>query len=264
MEFFAISNGIPVHILDTKSGDKVIVLLHGYLETLYIYTEFIELLKTKYRVIAIDLPGHGLTGSHKDVNTMDFCATVVSEVLNVCKIENQEIYIIGHSMGGYVAQACIRLYPDKFSGLVMLNSIPYEDAPEKIKDREREIELVNSAKLSTIVSISVPTMYAQENLRRLDDKIIETIEIADTHDPQGIVACIKGLMSRENSVNTLKSLSKLLIIFGDKDKFVTEEKRAQIEQDLPNAITFTIPNTGHNSFVENPEKTLEIIENFIG
>ena len=72
MEYFAISNGIPVHILDTKKGEKTILLLHGYLETLYIYNEFIEILQKKYRVIAIDLPGHGLSGSDKEINSMEF------------------------------------------------------------------------------------------------------------------------------------------------------------------------------------------------
>ena len=49
MEFFAISNNIPVHIYDSKKGDQTIVLLHGYLETLYIYTEFSFLLEKNYR-----------------------------------------------------------------------------------------------------------------------------------------------------------------------------------------------------------------------
>ena len=102
MEYFAISNGIPVHILDTKKGDTTIVLLHGYLETLYIFNEFIEMLEKKYRIIAIDLPGHGLTGSDKEINTMEFCAQTVADVLKKSGVE--KAYIAGHSMGGYVAQ----------------------------------------------------------------------------------------------------------------------------------------------------------------
>ena len=97
MEFFAISNGIPIHILDTKKGDKIIFLLHGYLETLYIFSEFIELLQSEYRVIAIDLPCHGLSGSSKTVNSMDFCADVVADVLKACKVEDgANITIAGH------------------------------------------------------------------------------------------------------------------------------------------------------------------------
>ena len=122
MEFFAISNNIPIHILDTKKGEKVIFLLHGYLETLYIFSEFIELLEKEYRVIAIDLPGHGLSGSQKEVNSMDFCASVVADVLNICKVdESAQVYVAGHSMGGYVAQSCIRLFPSKFNGIILLN-----------------------------------------------------------------------------------------------------------------------------------------------
>ena len=76
MEFFATAGTIPVHINDTKKGEKTIVLLHGYLETLYIWNEFVNLLAKEYRVISIDLPGHGLSCSGP-VNSMEFMATVV-------------------------------------------------------------------------------------------------------------------------------------------------------------------------------------------
>ena len=59
MEFFAKSKStnISVYISDSKKGDKTIILLHGYLETIYIWEDFREYLKD-YRTIAIDLPGH--------------------------------------------------------------------------------------------------------------------------------------------------------------------------------------------------------------
>ena len=188
MEYFAISNGIPVHILDTKKGETTIVLLHGYLETLYIFNEFIEMLEKKYRVIAIDLPGHGLTGSDKEINSMEFCAQVVTDVMKKNGVE--KAYIAGHSMGGYVAQNCIKLFPELFNGIILLNSTPNADSAEKKTDREREIELVLAAKLGQLATISIPKMYAPANLRAFDEKIEETIEITETHDPKGIVACM--------------------------------------------------------------------------
>lgn len=264
MEYFAISNGIPVHILDTKKGDKTILLLHGYLETLYVYSEFIELLQKQFRVIAVDLPGHGLSGSHKEVNTMDFSAAVVEEVVrNVCKVTTP-VYIAGHSMGGYVAQACIKNYPDVFCGLILLNSTPFADSPEKKGDREREIELVNNAKLNTLAALSIPNMYATENLRRLDDKIEETIEITETHDPAGIVACIRGMMERPDNTEFLATLPKTLFVFGDRDKYISNEKAAEIAAKYPKSTTVVIPGTGHNSFTEEPQKTLEAIAAFVG
>lgn len=264
MEFFAISNGIPIHIQDTKKGDTTIMLLHGYLETLYIYSEFIELLQKTYRVIAIDLPGHGLSGSSKEINTMDFAADVAADVLkNICKVTTP-VYIAGHSMGGYVAQACMKNHRDIFKGLILLNSTPFADNPDKKADRLREIELVNSAKLNALAALSIPKMYATENLRRLDEKIEETVEITETHDPNGIVACIKGLMERPDNIELLSELDKMLFVFGDRDKFISNEKAAEIAAKYPQATTVVIPGTGHNSFVEEPRKVAEAINKFIG
>lgn len=262
MEFFAISNGIPVHILDTKKGDKTILLLHGYLETLYIFNEFVELLEKDYRVIAIDLPGHGLSGSNKDINTMDFCAAVAADVVKKCGVK--KAVVAGHSMGGYVAQSCVKQYPDIFEGLILLNSTPFADSPQKKEDREREIDLILNAKLGHLASISIPKMYAPANLRRLDEKIEETVEITETHDPNGIVACIKGMMDREDSKETLAKQQKAMFIFGTEDKFITNEVRESLIKDFPNVKAVTVEQTGHNSFIEEPEMVAEAVKEFIG
>lgn len=262
MEYFAISNGIPVHILDTKKGDKTIMLLHGYLETLYIFNEFIEELEKKFRVIAIDLPGHGLTGSDKEVNSMEFCAKVAADVLQKSGV--QKAYVAGHSMGGYVAQNCVKLFPELFQGVILLNSTPNADSPEKKSDREREIELVLSAKLGHLATLSIPKMYAQANLRKFDEKIEETIEITETHDPKGIVACIKGMMERADTKEVLKNAAKAMFIFGTDDKFITEEIREKLIGEFPGVKAVIIPETGHNSFIEKPEEVLKAIEDFIG
>lgn len=262
MEYFAISNGIPVHILDTKKGDTTIVLLHGYLETLYIFNEFIEMLEKKYRIIAIDLPGHGLTGSDKEINTMEFCAQTVADVLKKSGVE--KAYIAGHSMGGYVAQNCVKMFPEMFQGIILLNSTPNADSPEKKSDREREIELVLAAKLGQLATISIPKMYAQSNLRTFDEKIEETIEITETHDPKGIVACIKGMMERADTKDVIKSTPKAMFIFGTDDKFITEEIREKLIGEFPHVKSVVIPETGHNSFIEKPEEVMKAIEEFIG
>lgn len=262
MEYFAISNGIPVHILDTKKGDKTIVLLHGYLETLYIFNEFIEILEKKYRVIAIDLPGHGLSGSDKDINSMEFCAGVIADILKKNNIE--KAWVAGHSMGGYIAQNCIKHYPGMFNGVILLNSTPFADSPEKRTDREREIDLIRKSKLGNLAALSIPKMYAPANLRKFDEKIEETVEISETHDPNGIVACIKGMMKREETKDVLAKTEKAMFIFGTEDKFITEEIREKLIGEFPNVKAVVVPGTGHNSFIEEPQKVLEAIDSFIG
>ena len=262
MEYFAISNGIPVHILDSKKGDETILLLHGYLETLYIFNELIEILEKKYRIIAIDLPGHGLSGSHKETNSMEFSASICADILKKSGVEKS--YIAGHSMGGYVAQNCVKSFPEMFKGIILLNSTPFADSPEKREDRKREIDLILSAKLGHLASLSIPKMYAPSNLRKFDEKIEETVEITETHDPKGIVASIKGMMERVETKEVLSKTEKVMLIFGTEDKFITEETREKLISEFPSAKSVVIPETGHNSFIEAPEKVSEALDEFIG
>ena len=121
MEYFTTAAGITVHLLDTQDSkeqqkEKCIILLHGYLETLNIWNELVERLKDKYRVIVLDMPGHGLTDSapaREDgtvVNTMEFGADVVKALIEKCGARN--VTLGGHSMGGYVTLAFCKKYPD--------------------------------------------------------------------------------------------------------------------------------------------------------
>ena len=77
MEYFVTCNGIPVHVSETGKGDKAIILLHGYLETLYIWEEFRSLLPDSSRIVSIDLPGLGLTGSDPFLTCWTNCASCV-------------------------------------------------------------------------------------------------------------------------------------------------------------------------------------------
>lgn len=258
MEFFSTSNGIPVHISDSGSGEKVILFLHGYLETLYIWEEFVDLLPKCYRTIAIDIPGHGLTSSHPVCNDMKFCADVVVGVLN--RLQINKCIVVGHSMGGYIAQSCIKYYPSLFSALFHFNSNPYSDNPDKKSDRLKEIDFILSGKLMSLASIAIPNMFSQQNLRRMDYKIQETIEICETHDPSGIAASVRGLIEREDNVQFLNSSNiPLYFIFGTEDRYLPVDNANKILLDLPSAKGFFIESTGHSSFLEEPHKVLDIL-----
>ena len=64
--------------------------------------------------------------------------------------------------------------------------------------------------------------------------------------------------------DVLKNTAKAMFIFGTDDKFITEEIREKLIGEFPNVKAVIIPETGHNSFIENPEATLKAIEGFIG
>jgi len=262
MEFFATCKGIPIHISDSKKGENTLLLLHGYLETLYVWDDFIVPLVKDLRIISIDLPGHGLSGSDKQKNSIEFSASVVKEVLDICKVE--KAFIMGHSMGGYIAIEAVKQYPDTFKGLILMHSGPHSDTEEKKADRDREIALVRNSKLHSIVKMGIPKMFAPENLRRLDEKIKEIIELTETHDPEGIVASLEGLKTRLDNMEFLKVYdSPLLIFFGKFDYYIPLEKANLLIEYLPKAEYLFLDHSGHNGFLEEPEIVQKRVMEFI-
>ena len=261
MEFFATAANIATHIEDSKKGEKTILLLHGYLETMYIWEEMYKDLSRDYRVIRIDLPGHGLTCT-APVNTMDLMATVAKGVLDVCGVKAATV--VGHSMGGFVALKCCELFPDRFEKLVLLNSYPYSETDESRAIRAREQAVINSEHLATLAELSIPKMFHPDNLRAMDEKIRETVELCETHDPAGIIASVKGIIQKEDSSAWLASCTiPVLSVCGDSDALVTEEIRSKMAADCPNVKQVILPKCGHNVFLECPEKTLELIREFV-
>ena len=91
--------GRTVHYRDEgRENTRTLVLLHGFLQNLDVWSSYVLSYMNRFRVITIDLPGHGLTESFCDVHTMDFMAKIVKSVLNEAGVD--QCVMVGHSMGG--------------------------------------------------------------------------------------------------------------------------------------------------------------------
>ena len=140
VEKFITAGDTPVHVCDSEKGDRCAVLLHGYLESMLVWDDFVPYLYKQVRVITLDLPGHGISVVKGPVHTMEYLADVVKDTLDALGIAR--CTLVGHSMGGYVALAFCEKYPERLDGVVLLSSTPDADTDEKKENRLREIKLV--------------------------------------------------------------------------------------------------------------------------
>lgn len=270
MELFVSAANATVHINDygtPENCEKTIILLHGYLETMYIWSELAESLQDRYRILTMDMPGHGISSTAPGgaPNSMEYCAEVVKGVLDKCNVE--KAIIAGHSMGGYVALLFAKLYPQMCEKVILFNSNPYPEDPSYSTTRTREISVINAGKLEAIASLSIPKMYYHDNLRRVDDKVCETVELCEMHDPQGIIASIKGMATRPDMSEWLKegqNIIPFMIICGDNDHFITMECFSKMKEQFHQIRFEILENTGHNSFIEAGERCLELVKDFVG
>ena len=194
MEKFIMAAGTALRISDTLKGGTTVVLLHGYLESLEIWGDFMKELAMHYRVLAIDIPGMGISQVRGEVHTMEFLADVLKGVLDKQGVER--CFVVGHSMGGYVAEAFAAKYASMLQGLVLFHSTPNPDTEEKRENRRREIELVRADKKELIAELFAPKGFAPENRKRLRAVIEQLSELISMSDSDGVVAVLNGLIQR--------------------------------------------------------------------
>jgi len=254
-------NGGMVMYADNGNGNPI-VLLHGYLESQEIWFSFAEkLVKQGHRVITLDLPGHGFSGTVGEEHTMEQLAGAVNTVLLEQKVD--KCVVVGHSMGGYVALAFAKTFPEKLAGLCLFHSTPNPDSDEKRANRDREIKLIKTGKKELIVKTHIPCAFAKENLKRCADMVEEATLMAMETENEGIVANLNGMKARPDYNDFLKTVAQpVLMIFGAKDTYIAPEVAATLAERFPMHRTVILENSGHMGFIEEEKRSLEIIAEF--
>ncbi len=243
---------------DIGKGTAV-VLLHGFLENQKMWLDFIPELSEKYRVITIDLLGHGSTECLGYVHTMENNAHMVQEVLSELRI--RKAIFVGHSMGGYIALAFAELYPDYIKGLILLNSTSRADNEERKLNRDRAIKVVKKD-YASFVRLSIANLFSEDHRVQLNDEI-EKVKLEALKTPlQGIVASLEGMKIRKDREVLLHfgPYPKMLIL-GKKDPVLNyENSLEQIENTNVKLITFP---DGHMSHIENKEELKRVMLDFL-
>ena len=253
-----------IRFADYGKGDRTVVLLHGYLESIEVWEDFGGMLGKSFRVITVDLPGHGMsTWNEREVITIDYMAETVAAILE--KADAAQCTVVGHSMGGYVATALADLYPELISRLVLFHSSPEADSPEKKQNRLREIALVEEGKKELLATVNPGRGFAAENLRRFTDTIDElSLQVMMTEN-EAIVAVLKGMMERPDRSGVFAAFPRpRLMVFGRGDNYIPVEAAEALIEKFPDAGHRWLERSGHMGFVEEPETSLEILTQFIG
>ena len=253
---------VALHIADSGKGEKCVVLLHGYLESMYVWDDFVPLLTPSVRAITVDIPGHGISQVLGEKHTMEQVADILSDMLEVLGIA--KCTMVGHSMGGYIALAFCARHAEKLDGLVLLSSTPNPDPEQKKENRRREIALVRAGKKEALARVAPEAGFAEQNRRRLKSYIDDLTEQVYITEDEGIVALLNGMIERVDQNEMLRqSPVRQLFIMGRKDGYIPAEVAEQIVANHPQAEVAWLAESGHMGFIEQPEATAEALLHFV-
>ncbi len=261
-EKFIMAGDTALHVADSGRGERCVVLVHGYLESMYVWDDFVPLLTPHVRVVTVDVPGHGVSQVLGEVHTMEMMADVLHGMLDALGIERATF--VGHSMGGYISLAFCAKYPERMDGLVLLSSSPCPDDETKRENRRREIALVRAGKKDVLAHVAPETGFAVQNRERLKDYIEDLVEQVHVTEDEGIVALLGGMIARVDQ-NAMLRASRVpqLFILGRHDNYIPVEAAERFVADNPQAQVVWLEASGHMGFIEEPERCAAAILGFV-
>lgn len=261
MKSHLLINNKKIYYSDLGKG-ITIVLLHGYLESSETWKYFSLELSKKFRVISFDIPGHGDSEIISEFHSMEVLSDVISKSLRKLKVD--KCFLIGHSMGGFLALMIHKLYPKLLSGLCLFHSHPFADTEATKKKRLREIEFVREGKKDLIATFNLPNAFANDYSELFKPEVERTIKIALQTTKEGIIANLHSMINRPDLSESLKNSEiPFLIIAGKKDNYIDLNTVILKIKTPENSELHILEKTGHMGFIEEKNESVNIISQFI-
>ena len=253
--------GRKIHYSESGTG-KAIVLIHGFLETMEIWESFSNQLSKNFRVLGVDIPGHGFSEACYQVNSMEILAENIRELLDSLRIE--KAFLIGHSMGGYVTLAFLDLFPGYLSGYSLFHSQPFSDTTDTIERRKQNIAIVERGEKDKMIPDFIKGLYSSENSDKMKSAIDRSVSIAARTNDKIIVADLKGMLARPDRSKLIEEgRVPFLWILGKMDNHIDYEAMQQKVKLPVNARVVVLNNSGHMGFIEEEEESLKVVTDFV-
>lgn len=245
------------------------LMLHGFTGSLDDWRGIQGLLNPNFNYIGIDLVGHGKSDSPTDVKKYNPQAIVkqINDILDNLSIE--EVIIIGYSMGGRAALSFAINHPNKIRGLILESTTAGIESEklrsERIKSDEELADYIESHNIEDFVELWMNKEIFNTQRRFSNEKLKNIKRKKTLNSKIGLANSLRGFGTGK-MINVHENLSLIkcpvLLISGELDTKFTEVN-AELKQSFLKAEHSIIKNAGHNTHLEEPERFVKTVKEFI-
>jgi len=248
--------------LDGGSGGNIL-MLHGFGSNKDSWNRFARHLTNKFRVVAVDLPGHGDSTSSLD-NTYDVQSQARRLALFVDKLGMQRFHIIGSSMGGAIAIHYTHLHPDRVMtmGLISSGGVMSPKPSEymqKLEKGENPLLVRSRDDFDNMLKfVMVETPYIPW--------FIKNVVYEEYMERKAINERIFKDIATEEMVNMAflpEIYIPVFILWGKQDRVLDVSSVGVFEERLPDTYSVILDDTGHAPMVEAPEASADHYLHFL-
>ena len=261
-------DGNVVHYVDEGSG-PILLMLHGNPVWSFVYREVIAALRDRFRCIALDFPGFGLSTGVPGYRYLaqDHAALLVSFL---DRLELSQLTLVGHSWGGPFGLYAAQQRPDKFERLILSNTWAWPlngDLSSEVFSRVMggSVGRALVKRFNLLVDYFIPSAHKRRKLSQAE--MAHYREAMPTPERRHPCAVLPGELigAREFFTDLAGNLAALetlptLIVWADADPIFNDKYRKRLEETFPNHTTTVLHGVGHFLQSDAPAEFSEAIE----
>jgi pimeloyl-ACP methyl ester carboxylesterase len=250
------SNGIRIHVEERGNEGLPLVFLHYRGGSSHTWSHVTAILSKSYRTFATDHRGWGgseAPPSGYGLTELAADAEGVIEALNL-----QHYVLVGHSMGGKVAQLMASRRPRGLAGLVLVAPSPPQPMSMPAEAREAMAKAYSSREA---IEATIDNVLTAKPLSAADRELV--IEGSLRGAPQAKAAWPKATSLEDITNNVAAITVPTLVIAGGADRVDSVDLlKAELLSRVPHAVLHVLPGTGHLSMLESPWELAQLIAEF--
>ncbi|OGU65683.1 MAG: hypothetical protein A2499_16275 [Stygiobacter sp. RIFOXYC12_FULL_38_8] len=247
------SDGVEIAYSVSGKGEPALIFVHGWGWDQSLWKKQIAKFSSKYKVVTLDLAGHGESGKKRKSFTIKAFSDDVVSVVN--KLKLNKVILVGHSMGGIINLEVYRQIKDKVVGIIGADTYQLFQKGENPKSAEDYLTTFKENYLGSVREY-VRTLF----LESADSAFVEGMVKRMQKLPPEIGMDIFRNIYQYNSLKAATELQpRIIAVNGQKFK-VKEAENIKI---LPGFTAKIIRDTGHFPMIENPERFDELLQEAI-
>ena len=239
------ADGVPIHYSVQGKGDTALVFVHCWACDRSYWDNQVPEFAKNYRVVTIDLPGHGQSGQGRKNWSIDSFAEDVKTV--VTKLDLKRVVLVGSSMGGPVSVEAARRMPDRVVAIVPVDSllnVEQKITPEQLDAVVKQMQADYKASVTGLMNqfFFSPTTPAAVKERVTKD--------ATSRPPELAIAILKGILTHDAVPALRETKVPIYAINGDRaptDLAANRKYAAQFDATI-------IKGSGHYPMLEDPAR----------
>ena len=257
---------LALHCEAGGTGDPL-TLLHGFTTHGRAWDDIRTRLERNYRVLTIDLPGHG--GSPTPPPDYDFAHCVADIVATMNSHDHVPGDLLGYSMGGRIALATAIESPDSIRRLVLESSSPgLADSEARAARHAADAKLADSIETTPLAEfidrwLDLPLFRTQGSVDQDTRRTNRNLRLDNS--PGALAASLRtlGTGSQPSYWDQLPTLDRpTLLVTGALDEKFQDIAREMHER-LPDSVRTVIPDAGHTTHLEQPAAFVEAVTTFL-